>query len=181
MNKKQLKERINLDKKNYIKNKNIFKRFYYAFSYQANYYITKQIIVARKYKYYYIKKNNLISFVLFLYYSRKNNKLGRKNVMEIHGEFGKNIKIYHQGIIITKNAKLGDNCILHGMNCIGSKDNNVNQAPTIGNNVEIGYGAIVIGNIFIANNITIGANSIVTKSFYEEGITIAGNPAKKIK
>lgn len=44
-----------------------------------------------------------------------------------------------------------------------------------------GYGSVIIGNVKIADNIRIGANSVVTKTFMEEGITIAGVPAKKIE
>ena len=57
----------------------------------------------------------------------------------------------------------------------------VNDAPKIGNNVEIGFGAVIIGKVIIADGIKIGANSVVTKSFLEPNITIAGVPAKKIK
>lgn len=52
------------------------------------------------------------------------------------------------------------------------------KAPVIGNNVEIGVGAKIIGDIYIADNIKIGAGAVVTKSFYEEGITLVGIPAK---
>lgn len=44
----------------------------------------------------------------------------------------------------------------------------------------IGSGAKIIGNVKIADNCVIGANSVVIKDFLEEGITIAGVPAKKI-
>lgn len=44
----------------------------------------------------------------------------------------------------------------------------------------IGPGAKIFGDIFIADNIAIGANAVVNKSFYESNITIAGVPAKKI-
>lgn len=54
------------------------------------------------------------------------------------------------------------------------------KCPQIGNNVEIGVGAKVIGNITIADNIKIGANAVVTKSFDEEGITLVGIPARKL-
>lgn len=67
-----------------------------------------------------------------------------------------------------------------GMNCIGAK-HYIDDAPIIGNNVDIGFGAILIGKIKIADGIKIGANSVVTKSFLEPNITIAGVPAKKIK
>jgi serine O-acetyltransferase len=38
---------------------------------------------------------------------------------------------------------------------------------------------VIVGKIQISNNIAIGANSYVAQSFLEEGITIAGSPAKK--
>ncbi|MBT0889312.1 hypothetical protein KJR38_03095 [Streptococcus lutetiensis] len=52
--------------------------------------------------------------------------------------------------------------------------------PVIGNNVDIGVGAKIIGNVTIADGIKIGANAVVNKSFYEEGITIVGVPARKV-
>ena len=41
-------------------------------------------------------------------------------------------------------------------------------------------GAIVCGDAFIADNVVIGANSVVTKSVYEENVTVAGNPAQVV-
>ena len=52
--------------------------------------------------------------------------------------------------------------------------------PKIGNNVVIGVGAVVLGDIHIADGIAIGANAVVNKSFGEPSIAIAGVPAKKI-
>jgi serine O-acetyltransferase len=46
--------------------------------------------------------------------------------------------------------------------------------------VYIGPGVKIYGPIEIADNIAIGANSVVNRSFIESGITIAGNPARKI-
>lgn len=53
-------------------------------------------------------------------------------------------------------------------------------APQIGDNVYIGPGAKLYGRIEIASGIVIGANAVVTKSFTEENICIAGVPARKI-
>jgi acetyltransferase-like isoleucine patch superfamily enzyme len=50
----------------------------------------------------------------------------------------------------------------------------------IGNKCFIGYGSIILPGIEIANNVIVGAGSVITKSIMEEGVIIAGNPAKKI-
>lgn len=55
------------------------------------------------------------------------------------------------------------------------------KAPRIGNNVYIGPGAIIFGNIEIADNISIGANATVNKSFNEQNTVFAGTPAKVVK
>jgi serine O-acetyltransferase len=52
--------------------------------------------------------------------------------------------------------------------------------PKIGDNVYIGPGAKIFGDIEIADGIAIGANSVVNRSFTEPNIGIAGIPAKKI-
>lgn len=49
----------------------------------------------------------------------------------------------------------------------------IDDAPIIGNNVEVGFGAVIIGKVKIADGIKIGANSVVTNSFLEPNITIA--------
>lgn len=50
----------------------------------------------------------------------------------------------------------------------------------IGDNVYIGPGAILYGPIAIADNIAIGANALVNRSFVEPDITIAGVPARQV-
>ena len=54
------------------------------------------------------------------------------------------------------------------------------MSPILGDNVYIGPGAKLFGKITIADNISIGANAVVTKSFEQENISIAGVPAKII-
>lgn len=94
--------------------------------------------------------------------------------------FGPGLSIAHRGtIVINKDTRVGENCRIHACTNIGSGKGSV-SAPQIGNNVYIGPGAKIFGDIVIADNIAIGANSVVNKSFYEKGISIAGIPAKKI-
>lgn len=83
-------------------------------------------------------------------------------------------------VIISEHAQIGDNCRIHvGVN-IGADARISDAAPQIGNNVYIGPGAKLFGAIEIADNIAIGANAVVNKSFVEKGISIGGVPAKKI-
>jgi serine O-acetyltransferase len=95
--------------------------------------------------------------------------------------FGPGLNIGHPGtIVINPAAKVGNNCRIHVCVTIATKAGFTDEAPRIGNNVYIGPGAKIFGPIEISDNIVIGANSVVIKSFLEPGITIAGVPAKKI-
>lgn len=49
--------------------------------------------------------------------------------------------------------------------------------PKIGNNVQIGCGAVIIGNVTIGNNVYIGANAVVLKDVPDNSIAV-GVPAK---
>lgn len=55
------------------------------------------------------------------------------------------------------------------------------KAPIIGDNCYIGPGAIIFGDITLADNITIGANATVNRSCGQERVVLAGTPAKIVK
>lgn len=96
------------------------------------------------------------------------------------GVFGPGLSIAHYGtIVVNGNARIGRNCRIQENVTIGAT-NGSSKAPRLGNNVFIGSGARIIGDIEIADDIAIGAGSVVTQSFTEPGITIAGVPARKI-
>jgi len=95
--------------------------------------------------------------------------------------FGPGLSISHTGTItVNGNARVGENCRIHVCTVIGTKAGTGEKTPKIGNNVYIGPGAKIFGDIEIADGIAIGANSVVNKSFTEPNIGIAGIPAKKI-
>ena len=117
--------------------------------------------------------------VRYFFYKRRKNKAGAGLGIQIeHNVFDKGLIIYHYGsIIVHRKAKVGRNCRLHGENCIGNKGiKDEDDAPVIGDNCDLGVGAKVLGKIVLGNNITVGANSVVTKTFEEENIIIAGIP-----
>ena len=95
--------------------------------------------------------------------------------------FGPGLSIRHFGtLIVNPHARIGYNCRIYPCVVIGCQAGFSDLAPTIGNNVYIGPGAKIFGQITIADGIAIGANAVVKKSFKEKNITIAGVPAKKI-
>ena len=95
--------------------------------------------------------------------------------------FGPGLSIPHYGnIVVNSNVRVGENCRIHtGVN-IGAHGG-PDKVPRIGNNVYIGPGAIIFGDIEIADGVKIGANSTVTKSVLTPNVVIAGSPAKVIK
>ncbi len=90
---------------------------------------------------------------------------------------GKNFLIDHfGGIVISGYAKFGDNCRIRNGVVVGLKNVNEPCAPQIGNNVDIGAGAKLLGNIKIGNNVSIGANSVVLIDIPDNAIAV-GVPA----
>lgn len=90
-------------------------------------------------------------------------------------EIGKGFKINHGvGTVIGARCKIGDNCMIHQNCTIGDRKGG---RPTIGNNVIIYAGAMILGDITIGDNTIIGANSVVTKSCPPNSILV-GSPAK---
>jgi len=122
-------------------------------------------------------------YTYFLYFKLK--KFGAKIGLSIPPNvFGPGLSVAHFGtIIVNPLVRVGNNCRIH--NCVhiatqAHSKGEPDKCPVIGNNVFIGPGVVIVGDITIADNIAIGANSFVNTSFLETGITIAGAPAKKI-
>lgn len=86
--------------------------------------------------------------------------------------------------------KMGDNVTISGNVVFVTHDNSINKIDSscanlfgyicIGNNCFIGQNALIMYGVSLADDIIVAAGSVVTKSFAENRIIIAGNPAKKI-
>lgn len=110
-------------------------------------------------------------------YMRRSVKLGFSLPLNI---FGPGLSIAHYGTLLVNSAvRVGRNCRLHAMALIGPTNGDL-RAPILGDNVYVGPGAKLIGNIHIADNVVIGANAVVTRDITEPGTTWAGVPARKI-
>ena len=111
---------------------------------------------------------------------RRKNKLGLLLGVEIPpSRIGKGVRVYHPNV--TLNGYAGEDCVFHGNNVLGNKRTGaVNEVPRLGNRVDVGTGAMIIGDVTIADDCVIGAGAVVTKSFTVPGTVIAGVPAKEI-
>lgn len=136
----------------------------------------------RKVEYYHNCKNHFPWKLYLVFLEGKLHFYGIFLGFEIFlNTFGPGLSIAHYGtIIVNPYAKIGENCRIQTGVYIASQVDNFHKAPQIGNNVYIGPGVKIFGDIVIADDIAIGANAVVNKSFIQPGITIAGIPAKKI-
>ncbi len=146
--------------------------------------IWKFLIALRKHEYYSNNpKRSVMGILLNKIYSLRKYQLGLKLGFDIPGNvLGAGVRINHFGnIVINKSVRIGMWCDIHqGVN-IGS-NNSVNGGPlvpTLGNNIWIGPGAKIFGDIKISDGVQIAANSVVNKSV-EANCTVAGVPAKII-
>tara|TARA_R110002111_G_scaffold17183_3_gene43325 strand:+ start:552 stop:1127 length:576 start_codon:yes stop_codon:yes gene_type:complete len=176
--KKDYKNYLHLDKKAlHAEDENILKQIIapnYIWGFQKR---------LRKVEYYKnCKLNSLFGRMLYIYHKFKLRKQSLSLGFSIpENTFGPGLSIVHYGtIVINMNARIGKNCRIHACTNIGASGGKP-EAPQIGDNVYIGPGAKIYGNIKIGNNIAISANAVVNKSFEEEGILLAGNPAERIK
>jgi serine O-acetyltransferase len=93
--------------------------------------------------------------------------------------FGPGLAIAHYGtIVVNSAARVGANCRIHVCVNIGTAAGERDAAPRIGDNCYIGPGAKIFGPITIGDNVAIGANAVVNKSFPDSNVTLAGVPAQ---
>ena len=103
--------------------------------------------------------------------------------IEIHpgAKIGKHLFMDHgMGIVIGETSIIGDNVtIYHGVTLGGVSLEKGKRHPTIENNVIIGAGAKILGNITIGDNSKIGANSVILKDVPKNSVAV-GIPGKII-
>lgn len=135
--------------------------------------------VLRRLEYYLnTKPHHFYTYVL----QKRLGRLRHKTGIELSPNVaGPGIHLSHGKVVVSSVAKIGSNCkILSDVTIGGQGRYDYPGAPVIGDRVFIGSGAKIIGNIHIPDDCVIGANSVVTKSIDEAGITVAGNPARKV-
>ena len=127
-------------------------------------------------------KSGIFFKVRLLWAKYRKRQLAFKLGYEISANtFGPGLSLMHRGpIIILDKVRIGANCRVHSCVNIGSTKG-TGVGAKIGDNCYIGPGVQIVGPITIADNITIGAGSVVVSSFNEPNVIIAGVPAHVVK
>lgn len=101
--------------------------------------------------------------------------------IEIHpgAKIGRRCFIDHgMGVVIGETAEVGDDVLMYqGVTLGGTGKERGKRHPTVGNNVVIGTGAKILGNITIGNNAKVGAGSVVVRPVPENS-TVVGVPGR---
>lgn len=104
--------------------------------------------------------------------------------IEIHpgAKIGTSFFIDHgMGVVIGETTVIGNNVTLfQGVTLGGTGKEKGKRHPTLGNNIVVGVGAKVLGNINIGDNVKIGANSVVLESVPPDA-TVVGVPGRIVK
>lgn len=118
---------------------------------------------------FYFRTRSTFSKILSLYCRKQANF-----IIDMSTKLGGGILTGHPYCTFLNADAIGDNFYVNHLVTIGEEKG---KRPTIGDNVSIYTGAIVIGGITIGNNCIIGAGSVVTKSVPDNCIAV-GNPAR---
>ncbi len=136
----------------------------------------KALIYYKISRFFYLKK--------FYFLSRWISYRGRRKTgIEIHpgAIIGNNLFIDHgMGVVIGETCIIGDNVIIYHGVTLGATGKDIGKRhPNIGNNVVIGAGAKVLGNIKVGDNVKIGAGAVVLNDI-RDNVTVVGVPAKEV-
>ena len=96
---------------------------------------------------------------------------------------GRRFSIDHgAGVVIGGTAIVGDDCLIYQGVTLGMTGNKLEgkRHPTLGNNVMVGAGAIVLGDIHIGNNVKVGAGAVVVHDVPDD-VTVVGVPATVVR
>jgi serine O-acetyltransferase len=137
----------------------------------------------RKVEYFKNSKPSLFAKILLPLYQLKKHRLGIRLGFDIPTNvFGPGLRINHFGnVVVSHLASVGMWCDIHqGVN-IGSNNSATGEdlVPKIGDNVWIGPGSKIFGDITIGNEVQIAANAVVNKDI-SANRTVGGIPAKII-
>ncbi|WP_353720818.1 serine acetyltransferase [Dyadobacter sp. 676] len=124
-------------------------------------------------------KSSPLGMLYRLLYRRYGVKYGIQIPLSV--QIGKGLLLPHfGGIVVNSQCRIGDNCtLLHNVTIGNTKRGEKKGAPSIGNRVYIGPGAVIVGGIVVGDNVLIAPNSYVNLDVPSNSVVV-GNPARVI-
>jgi serine O-acetyltransferase len=156
-----------------------FSRFLYHYFFEPGFKVTTQFRFCRYLKL--RKKTVLYPLYIFVLMIYKRSCVRYGIELKFLTDIGKGFYIGHFGtIFVSENAVIGDNVNISQGVTIGRANRGKNKGfPTVGSRVYIGPGAKIIGKVTIGNNVTIGANCVVTRDIPDNSVVV-GIPCRII-
>jgi serine O-acetyltransferase len=90
-------------------------------------------------------------------------------------KLGRRVRIDHHGCLMMGARQIGDDVVIRHSVTMGLRERNGRGFPTIGNGVEIGPGACIVGNVKIGDGAYIGANTVIANNV-RPGVSVLGIP-----
>ncbi|WP_341221450.1 serine acetyltransferase [Polaribacter atrinae] len=176
--KKDLKYYLQEDLKRYGKKPKWFLRFIY----NERYYIYKFFVNLRHYEFYRNNRGVWYYKILYIFYALRYERLSFKYLIRVPANvIGPGFYYVHPGFLcLNPDVRIGKNATVLPNVLIGRKTPDVPATIVIGDNCYISTGVTILGQVQIGNNVTIGANAVVTKDI-PDNCVVGGVPATIIK